>query len=70
MKAATQEQREALARLPFSRDGKLIMQYIEDAIVDVHARMDASDDLHRVRKFQGESHALHELKKLLTPVSS
>ena len=59
-----------MARLSFSRDGKVMLDYLEAAIDEVRERMESNDDLHCVRLFQGESRTLRGLKKLLTPVSS
>lgn len=70
MKAPNKDQREALGRLQFSRDGKVLVTFLEESVAEVTNRMISDEDLHRVRAWQGECRALRELINLLTPVSS
>lgn len=70
MKTPTTEQREALGRLQFSRDGKVLVDYLREADGEAKNAIVAVEDPHRVRLMQGESRVLRELLKLLVPVSS
>lgn len=70
MKVPNTEQRDALSKLQFSRDGKVLTNYLQLWLEESTARVIADDDPHRVRMWQGECRALRELIVLLTPVSS
>lgn len=69
IKAPSNEQREALARLQFSRDGKEMLTYLQEAFAEAQTRCMVDDDPHRVRAYQGVSRALRGLIDLLNPVS-
>jgi hypothetical protein len=69
MKAPNQEQREALERLNFSKDGKDLLRFLEEALAEANTRMTMDDDVDRVRIFQGEARTLRGLIALLKPVS-
>lgn len=69
MKAPTIEQREALARIKFSKDGKMIVEFFIEALQEANDRIVRDDDANRVRLFQGECRALRELISYLNPVS-
>jgi hypothetical protein len=70
VKNATAEQREAINRLTFIKDGKVLVAYIEDCLAETVVRMVKDDDASRVRLYQGECRALRVLSELLNPVSS
>jgi hypothetical protein len=70
MKAPSPEQREAMARLQFTRDGKALYDFLVSALDEASQRIVGDDDPHRVRVFQGECRTLRDLIKLLSPVSS
>ena len=66
----TPEQKEAIGRLQYTRDGKMLVECLQTTIVDLSNRIAMDDDMHRVRMFQGNVRTLRELIGLLTPVSS
>lgn len=70
MKTASVEQREAIARINFTKDGKMLYDYLTEALQEANRRIISDDDGHRVRLFQGECRALRDLITLLNPVSS
>lgn len=61
MKAPTTEQREAIERLAVSRDGKLLLQYLQDCQEETLTHMVSDEDAHRVRVYQGELRMLRYL---------
>lgn len=69
MKTPTKEQREALERLKFSSDGKVLNRYLDEALAEANTRMTMDDDVNHVRIFQGEARTLRVLIALLNPVS-
>lgn len=66
MKTPSQEQREAIERLNFTKDGKLLNRFLDDALAEANLRL-AMDETDRVRGIQGEARTLRELIKLLNP---
>ncbi len=69
IKAPSQEQREAIARLIHTRDGQILHSYLEMALADAHTKVAVSDDPARTRLIQGEQRTLLDIQKLMNPVS-
>lgn len=66
VKAPTPEQREAIERLAVNRDGKLLLQYLQQCQEQTVTQMVSDEDAHRVRAYQGELRALRYLLTLVT----
>lgn len=67
IKAPTPEQRQVIARLSRSNDGKLLGSYLVDALAEAQQKLALSDDPARVRLIQGEYRTLLDLTNLFDP---
>lgn len=64
LKTPVQEQREAIERLAFSRDGKVFLEYLLSALDQSTTQMVQNDDVSNVRMYQGECRTLRYLLSL------